>query len=70
MAYNEYNTRFFFRFESNAGREFRIDIKKRNYSGAAEQRHLGQTPVLKRENGNSGIFGTSLEIYAECRTDG
>lgn len=70
MAYNEYSTRFFFRFESNAGREFRIDIKKRNYSGSAEQRHLGQTPVLKRENGNSGIFGTSLEIYAECRTDG
>ena len=70
MAYNEYSTRFFFRFESNAGREFRIDIKKRNYTGVAEQRHLGQTPVLKRENGNSGIYGTSLEIYAECRIDG
>lgn len=69
MAYSEYSTRFFFRFASDAGREFRIDIKKRGYTGAAEQRPLGQTPVLKMENGNSGIFGTSLEIFAECRVD-
>lgn len=64
-----YNTRFFFRFESQAGREFRIDIKKRGYSGQAVQRPLGQTPVLKMEDGDSGIHGTSFEIYAECRTD-
>lgn len=69
MAYSEYSTRFFFRFASDAGREFRIDIKKRGYTGSAEQRPLGQTPVLKMENGNSGIFGTSLEIFAECRVD-
>lgn len=69
MALSDYKTRFFFRFESDAGREFRIDIKKRGYTGQAVQRPLGQTPVLKRENGDSGIFGTSLEIYAECRVD-
>ena len=70
MAYTGYNTRFFFRFASQAGREFRIDIKKRGFTGTAEQRPVGQTPVLKRETGDKGILGTSLEIYAECKTDG
>ena len=70
MAYTGYNTRFFFRFESQAGREFRIDIKKLGYSGSAQQRPLGQTPVLKRESGDNGVHGTSLEIYAVCKTDG
>ena len=70
MAYTGYNTRFFFRFESQAGREFRIDIKKLGYTGSAQQRPLGQTPVLKRESGDNGVHGTSLEIYAVCKTDG
>lgn len=70
MAYSDYSPRFFFRFESQAGREFRIDIKKYGYTGAVEQRPLGRTPVLKREHGDNGIYGTSLEIYAECHTDG
>lgn len=70
MAYTGYNTRFFFRFASQAGREFRIDIKKRGFTGTAEQRPVGRTPVLKRETGDKGILGTSLEIYAECKTDG
>ena len=64
-----YNTRFFFRLESVRGREFRIDIKELGYSGPAEQRHLGATPVLKQDEGGNGIFGTSLEIIAECATD-
>lgn len=70
MSYSGYNTRFYFRFESQAGREFRIDIKKLGYTGSAQQRPLGQTPVLKRESGDNGVHGTSLEIYAVCKTDG
>lgn len=70
MAYTGYNTRFFFRFVSQAGREFRIDIKKQGYTGTAQQRPIGQTPVLKRESGDNGVHGTSLEIYAVCRVDG
>ena len=64
-----YNTRFFFRFTTDSGREMRINIKQQGYSGSAIQRPLGATPVLKRDNGNNGIFGTSLEIIAECNTD-
>ena len=70
MSYSGYNTRFYFRFESQAGREFRIDIKKLGYTGSAQQRPFGQTPVLKRESGDNGVHGTSLEIYAVCKTDG
>ena len=70
MSYSGYNTRFYFRFESQAGREFRIDIKKLGYTGSAQQRPLGQTHVLKRESGDNGVHGTSLEIYAVCKIDG
>lgn len=66
---SNYNTRFFFRFETDAHREMRINIQQRGYSGAAVQRAMGETPVLKRDSGNNGIFGTSLEIVAECNSD-
>ena len=64
-----YNTRFFFRFESDAGREFRIDIKQDGFSGTAVQRPLGASPTLRRDDAENGIRGTSLEIIAECNTD-
>ena len=70
MSYTGYNTRFFFSFKSRSGREFRIDIKKQGYTGTATKRPLGQSPVLKRESGDNGVYGTSLSIYAECQTDG
>lgn len=64
-----YNTRFFFRFESDAGREFRINIKQDGFSGTAVQRPLGSSPTLRRDDAENGIRGTSLEIIAECNTD-
>ena len=64
-----YNTRFFFRFESDAGREFRINIKQDGYTGTAVQRPLGASPTLRRDDADNGIRGTSLEIIAECETD-
>jgi len=64
-----YNTRFFFRFESYAGREFRINIKQDGYTGSAVQRPLGASPTLRRDDADNGIRGTSLEIIAECATD-
>ena len=64
-----YNTRFFFRFESDAGREFRINIKQDGFSGTAVQRPLGASPTLRRDDAENGIRGTSLEIIAECDTE-
>lgn len=64
-----YNTRWFFRFESVNGTEYTINIKQNGYTGTAVQRHLGQAPVLRREE-NEGVCGSSLELYAECQTDG
>ena len=64
-----YGTKFIFRYESQAGAEYRILIKKNGYSGSAVQRAIGGTPVLRREKGDR-IFGTSLSIPAECVVDG
>jgi len=64
-----YNNRFLFRFDSVNGVEYNIYILKDGYSGSCEQRALGRGPVLKKKR-NGPICGTSLELYAECATDG
>ena len=63
-----YNTHFSFLFESPCGTEFTIKLKQDGYEGIPIKRALGQSPVLKREQ-NGRIWGTSLEIYAECAED-
>ena len=55
--------------DSQNGAEIIITISKKNYTGESMVRPLGRAPMLKREN-NGHIFGTSLEIYAECKVDG
>ena len=65
-----YATKYRFLFDSTVGTSFRIDIQKDGYSGSVLQRALGQPPHLRRESASNGICGTSLEIYAECATDG
>lgn len=65
-----YGTKYRFIFDSLAGTSFRIDIQKDGYSGSIIQRALGQAPHLRRDSAQNGICGTSLEIYAECSTDG
>lgn len=64
-----YKTAFYFEFESDNGTAFRLDIKKNNYTGTAKKRNLGRAPVLKLGK-NGAINGSSLDIWAECTTDG
>lgn len=64
-----YGLRYFFRFESQAGADFEIQILQDGYTGSATQRALGRTPVLRREL-NDCVAGTSLEFFAECLVDG
>lgn len=64
-----YVTKYQFQFDSDNGTQYTIDIKKEGYSGDVIKRSLGRSPQLKRENGDNGICGTSLEIYAECSVD-
>ncbi|MCQ2137892.1 MAG: tail fiber domain-containing protein [Bacteroidales bacterium] len=65
-----YYPKYRFEFISDNGNEFCIDICKRDYSGVVISRSLGRSPVLKRDKSDGGILGTSLEIYAECQSDG
>lgn len=64
-----YGNIFEFVFDSQAGAEVKILISKKSYTGAVTRRALGSAPKLKRQN-NGHIYGTSLEIYAECLVDG
>lgn len=58
-----------FAFDSQNGADILIVISKKDYTGDVERRPLGRAPILKREN-NGVIYGTSLELYAECKVDG
>ncbi len=64
-----YGNIYEFAFDSQNGADFLIVISKKYYSGEVMRRPLGRAPVLKREN-NGHIYGTSLEIYAECTVEG
>lgn len=69
MIPSGYRTRFVFEFFSDNGAENVIKIQQRGYEGAAKSRALGRAPILRRENGESGVLGTSLEIFAQCDID-
>lgn len=58
-----------FSFDSQNGCDIDIFISKKNYTGERYKRAIGQAPILRREHSGS-IFGTSLELYAECKVDG
>ena len=64
-----YGNIYRFAFRSHNGWHFEILIAKKDYTGEVYTRPLGRAPLLRRDN-NSGIYGTSLEIYAECKVPG
>lgn len=64
-----YATKYRFTFESTNGATYRILIQKDGYSGSILERCLGKAPVLRRKH-SERVFGTSMEIYAECKVDG
>lgn len=61
-----YGILYRFLFQSRNGWHFDIIISKLGYAGEMQRRALGRAPLLRRDN-NAGIYGTSLEIYAECK---
>lgn len=65
-----YGNKWQFTFIADNGFEYLINIRKKGYSGTSTVRPLGSAPVLKRDKADSGICGTSLEIYAEAQVDG
>lgn len=64
-----YALRYRFAFDGVNGSEYTIDILQKDYRGAYDVRALGRAPVLKREKSGC-IYGSSLELYAECQIDG
>ena len=63
-------TKYQFTFESIHGITGTVLIQQDGYSGSVVKRALGRAPLLKKDSANNGIYGTSLELYAECTVDG
>lgn len=64
-----YGVKYRFPFESVEGVDWTIDILKDGYSGSILTRHIGGSPMLRKDK-NDNICGTSLELIAECAVDG
>ena len=69
MFGGSYGTKFLFTWESVNGALYTINLQKSGYNGDYATRRLGRAPVLRMKN-NGNIYGTSLEFYAECQTEG
>lgn len=64
-----YGLLYKFYFQSRNRAAIEINISRRGYTGEVFTRPLGRAPLLRRDN-NAGIYGTSLELYAECTVPG
>ena len=64
-----YTAIYVFNFESVNGTHYRITISQDGYEGDPMVRRLGGSPTLRRDTSDH-IWGTSLEIPAECTVDG
>ena len=66
-----YGTRYVLQFDSEKfGHEYKILIKERDYTGDSENKSLGAAPLLRRDDSDSGISGTSLEMVIQADVDG
>ena len=66
-----YGTRYILRWESEKyNHDYKILIKERDYTGEAESKSLGAAPLLRRDDSDSGISGTSLEMVVQADVDG
>ena len=66
-----YGTRYILQFDSEKfGHEYKILIKEDGYSGPSENKSLGAAPLLRRDDSDSGISGTSLEMVIQADEDG
>ena len=66
---NMYGLKYEFSRTSTNGADILITIHKKWYEGEVIKRALGRAPIIKREN-NDHIYGTSCELYLECKVDG
>ena len=64
-----YAPKYTFDFVATNGDGIQILILQKGRTGLPMSRSLGRAPILKREKSGC-VFGTSIEIYAECKVDG
>ena len=66
-----YKTRYTARWDSEKfGHDYRVEILERDYTGEAEVKRLGASPVLRMDDGENGVRGTSLELSVQADRDG
>lgn len=65
-----YGLKYFMEWLSERGNDCRIEIQEKDYAGEARLKKLGSAPVLRIDNADNGIIGTSLQFLLQADVDG
>ncbi|WP_303181893.1 hypothetical protein [uncultured Butyricimonas sp.] len=66
-----YGIRYILGFSSEKyNHDYRILVKEKDYTGGVENKALGSAPILRQDDSDSGISGTSLELVIQADVDG
>ena len=65
-----YGLKYYMEWLSERGNDFRIEIQEKDFTGEARLKKLGSAPVLRIDNADNGIIGTSLQFLLQADVDG
>lgn len=65
-----YNLRYYMTWLSERGEDCRIEILEKDFTGEAKLKKLGSAPLLRIDNADNGIIGTSLQFLLQADVDG
>lgn len=65
-----YGLKYYMEWLSEKGNDYRIEIQEKDFTGQAMLKKLGSAPVLRLDNADNGIIGTSLQFLLQADVDG
>lgn len=65
-----YGLKYYMTWVSERGNDCRIEILEKEYEGPSKLKKLGSAPILRLDNADNGIIGTSLQFLMQADVDG
>lgn len=66
----DYGLKYYMTWVSERGNDCRIEILEKEYTGPSKLKKLGSAPILRYDNADNGIIGTSLQFLMQADVDG
>lgn len=66
----DYGLKYYMTWVSERGNDCRIEILEKEYTGPSMLKKLGSAPILRYDNADNGIIGTSLQFLMQADVDG